>query len=125
VPARLQSLPVLEQFRPVDLRPCGDEARLPGRKVPADDFNVVNRKYSNIALVIGVEMGPMVWSASLHEHPDNDPKEAADLRQRACSSQHELLLCGGQLMSDCEALGSRIQKHGGESHVATGGPMIP
>ena len=85
MPAPLQSLPILEQFPLVDFRPCDDKARLPGRKIPADDFDVVNRKYPDTALVIGVEMGPMVWGASLHEHPDYDPEEAADLRQRAFS----------------------------------------
>jgi hypothetical protein len=99
VSASLQSLPILEQFPPVDLRPCDDQARLAGRETPPNDFDVVDRKYSDTALVIGVEMGPMVWSASLHEHPDNNPEEAADLRQRAYSPSHELLLYGGQLVS--------------------------
>src|SRR6266498_1083422 len=36
--------PVLEQLPPVDLRPCGDEARLPDRKTPADDLDVVDRQ---------------------------------------------------------------------------------
>jgi hypothetical protein len=42
----------------------------------------------------------MVWSTSLHEHPDNNPEEAADLRQRAYSPWHELFLRGGQLVSE-------------------------
>jgi rubredoxin len=62
----------------VDLCPCGDEARLPDRKTPADNLDVVDREFSNAALVLGVEMGPMVWSTSLHKHPDYDAEEAAD-----------------------------------------------
>ena len=58
VSASLQSLPILEQFPPVDLRPCDDQARLAGRETPPNDFDVVDRKYSDTALVIGVEMGP-------------------------------------------------------------------
>ncbi len=66
----------------------------------------------------------LVWSTSLHEHPDYDPEEAADLRQRAYFPLHELFRCGGQLLSERESLPSPA-KSTGESNVATDGPTIP
>ena len=84
----------------MDLYPRGDEACLPRRQTPAGDFDFVNRNNSNAALVVRMEMRPMMWSASLHEHPDYDAEEAADLRQLARTPLPELPLCRGQLVSE-------------------------
>jgi hypothetical protein len=60
-------------------------------------------------------MRPMVWSTSLHKHPDYDAEEAADLRQRAYSSSHETLLCSGQLLSEREV--PRVSKEGQRLYI--------
>ncbi len=69
-------------------------------------------------------MGPMVWSTSLHEHPDYDPKEAADLRQRAYSPGTSFSFAADNRCPTAKHWTRGSKSTAVESPVATDGPVM-
>jgi hypothetical protein len=76
---RLQQLPILSQFFPVNLSPRLDEATLSRRQLPAQTLDGVDGEHGGVLLVVRVKVRSMMLPARLHEHPDHDAKEAREL----------------------------------------------
>src|SRR5262245_23256692 len=76
--ARLQEVPVLLQFRPMNLCPGLHEASLADWKVATQALQRVDREHSCVLLVVRVEVRTMVRAAGLDEHPDDDPEESRE-----------------------------------------------
>jgi hypothetical protein len=91
--AGLQQIPVMLQFRPVDLRPCLDEPLLRLWQASARALNRVHREHSRLVLVVRVEMRSVVLRAGFDEHTDNDPEEPRKLARMYLTSS-ALLLSG-------------------------------
>ena len=61
-------------------RPLDRETQGTRRKPPVEDLQASNRDLDLEFAVYGVEMG---WVMIIEVHPDDDPKEARNLRHRA------------------------------------------
>lgn len=70
----------------MDLRPCEHEPFLTPREEAGDSLQLVDGKDGGFALGVRVEVRPVVRRAGLHEHPDDNSEESADLWHRAVSS---------------------------------------
>jgi hypothetical protein len=77
--ARLQQVPVVLQFCPVDLGPCFDEPLLRFRKAATKTLDGVDGEHSRLLLIIGVEVRSMMLTPGLDEHPDHDSEKAREL----------------------------------------------
>ncbi len=75
----MQEGPVLHQFGLVDLSPRLDQSLLSSWEVATNALDRIKRKDPFGLLIHGMEVGPMMGRTDLHEHPDDDPKEARQL----------------------------------------------
>lgn len=75
----LQEVPVLLQFRPVNLGPGFHEPLLRLRQAAPKALERVYSEDCRVLLIVRVEMRPVVGFAGFDEHPDHDPLEARDL----------------------------------------------
>jgi hypothetical protein len=73
--AGLQELPVVLQFCTVNLHPSLDEPLLRLRQATAETLDRVDRENGRLLLVIRVKMRAVMLTASLDEHPYDDPEE--------------------------------------------------
>ncbi len=75
-PARLEKVPILPEFRLMQLGPCLDESALSLREQSRNELNWVNSEHRDPILVVRMEVRCLVGSPSLCKHPDNDPEKA-------------------------------------------------
>src|SRR5207253_2620080 len=64
----------------VDLSPCLDEPLLRLRQAAAEALQRIEREDRCLVLVVRVEMCAMMLTAGFHEHPNDNPEEARELR---------------------------------------------
>jgi hypothetical protein len=78
--AGLQELPVVLQFRPMDLRPCLDETLLGLWQAAAKALKGVDRKNCSVVLVVRMKVRSVVLPTCFDEHPNDDPEEPRKFR---------------------------------------------
>ena len=62
----------------MQFRPSFDQPALPPRKASRKQINRVNRKDSNLSLMVSVKMRSMVRLTNLHVHANDYAKETTD-----------------------------------------------
>jgi hypothetical protein len=88
--AGLQELPIVLQFRSMNLRPGLDEPLLGLRQAPAKTIERINREDRCLILIVRVEMCAVILSAGFHKHPDHNPEEAREFRHTRALASSEL-----------------------------------
>lgn len=77
--AGLEEFPIPPELLLMKLGPCLDEPPLLLREGSRNDLNWVDPEHGYPVLEVRMEVRDLVRSASLCEHPDDDPEEARDL----------------------------------------------
>jgi hypothetical protein len=74
----LQEVPVLLQFRPVDLGPRLDQALLRLRQAAPEALDGIDGEHGGMFLVVRVKMRSMMLPAGFNEHPDDNSEETGE-----------------------------------------------
>jgi hypothetical protein len=75
--ARLQTLPIFDQFFLVQFSPRFNEPTLPSRQTARYQFYGIQGHHRHIVLVVGMKMRQMVRPTDLGIHADDNPEESA------------------------------------------------
>jgi hypothetical protein len=78
--ARLQEIPIVPQFCPVNLGPGLNEPELRLGKTAAQALDRVHCEHGRLILIVSVEVRPIMLTACFNEHPNDDSEEARKLR---------------------------------------------
>lgn len=75
----------------MQLRPREDEALLPVGKSAGEPLDGYNPVYTNLILIISVEVRRMISGANLDKHANDDSKEARDFRHSRFTREPDYL----------------------------------
>ena len=76
----MQQVPISLQLLAVNLGPGFDKSLLGSWQAAADPLNWIYSEHGRCILIIGMKVWPMVRSARLDKHANNDSEEPRDLR---------------------------------------------
>ena len=76
----MQQVPISLKLLAMNLGPCLDKSLLGPWQASANALNRIYGEHGRCILIIGMKVWPMVRSARLDKHANNDSEEPRDLR---------------------------------------------